>query len=230
MAKTIVIDCQFCGKRNRFYPDLSQLGAQNPNQFKEFNSTSRYDHVADAPRPRPRPSPFWAAFWGSDAATNITTGCFAGGGSWFLTWWSGVDPAWAVVAGLVAGLGLPVLKVLVLAPPRPQSEKPKETTIKTELRIQRPDGQWGYLFDELRDKGISITDLKKAAKAIGPDPTMPGGLVISVKSIQKQGMSNHHARKVLAELQERKWAKTLKGNKTVVTQYRGKPFLEKLLK
>jgi hypothetical protein len=229
MAKGIVVDCQFCGKQNRFYPpDPSQLGAKNPNQFQ---STSRaFDYGSDGPPARSRRRGFWPAIMNSDAGPPIALGLFVGGVGLSFSWANGYDPAYAVAGMLSSGLGLYALKVLSHAPPKPKDEKTTQNTIKAELRIQRSDGKWDYIFDELRDKGVSMGDLEKAALAIYPDPDLPGVKRISVQSIKKQGMSYNHARKVLAELQEREWVTTRKGNKSIVTMYRGAPFLEKLLK
>lgn len=238
MAKDIVITCQHCGKPNRFYaPSPEQLGANHPNKFKskEFQSTSRaFDYGKDDPDP-PARSPRRGGFWHSEAMGHIKIGSYfglvtyAGSAAYHLpdALGYGIGSALTVSGGL-ALLGL--MAKFPVRPPKPKSEKPKETTIKTELRTQRSDGKWDYVFDELRDKGVDVSDLEKAAKAIFNDPDLPGVKRLSVKSITKQGMSYNHARKVLAELQEREWVTTRAGNKTIVTMYRGAPFLEKLLK
>lgn len=227
MADNIVIHCQHCGKRNLFYaPSPDQLSASQA-KLKQLNSTAgAFDYGSETPPTTRSRGGLLSSFWNSEAGVNVTTGLFAGGGSYVLTWLSGYDPVWSVVAGLTAGVGLPLLKVILYAPKKPEQSEQSEHTVKVRIDDRSGDSRQ-IILDEIRDKRISLDDLKKAARAVYPHPHKPNQFCISRTSLVGTKMSFDKARAILEELKARNFAFVTSDKKTVLT-LRGHSFLKNL--
>jgi hypothetical protein len=208
MADFIVARCQSCGKSNKY----CLAPSSQDKLFESVANTNLHDQE------EPPSLGFWASYWGSESGVYLSSSILAGVGTYALCYAYSVDVNWSVVSGLAVGVGLPLLKVILYAPPKKAQESGKRT-IEIKLSEPLPSGTRTY-FDEFSPK-ITETDLQKMAKATYPDRHNPTIMRISQTSLVSQRMSNYRARFILSELSRLNYSYTTKDNKTCFT-LRGK--------
>jgi len=204
--------CPHCHQIVRVIP----LGGSG-TEFQEFESTA---DLSDAPMTTPRSKA--KGFWAAEGTNAAIIGLFAGFLVWLYCWWYAYDPLWSVIVGLVAGVGLMILRVVLYAPPRPRMEKPEPKTMVIQVE-QLTEDKKHWLLDEFSDK-ITLNDLRKTSKAVFE---LDRAKLISQATICQQGLSQPKARLILDEFRRLNLAYTTKQNRTILT-LRGVALLRKV--
>lgn len=136
--------CPHCGKTSKLIPVSSKREKKSTSQKEIFKSSA-----ATFPDQPELEIIEQRSFWASDVANYGLTALFAGGVVFGFSRWYGIETIWTgvFIAGimLVVGVGLPILKIFLHAPPRlPKPDKP--TTIKIE---QQSEDKQHWLLAEL---------------------------------------------------------------------------------
>lgn len=132
------LTCPHCGQHSKLIPISGQQQSRQKGFFQSSSSTFPDEAGFEIIEER--------SFWASDAVNYGITAIFAGSVGIAFSWWYGLSAGGWIAAGmLLVGVGLPVLKIWLHAPPTlPKPDKP--TTIKIE---QQSEDKQHWLLAEL---------------------------------------------------------------------------------
>ena len=158
--------CPHCHQALRVLPIGGDLVQLEDAQTYKFESTAekRSDDLVTPVVVRSKAKGFWAAEGTNAAIIGLFAGCLV----WLYCWWYEIDPIWSVLAGLVVGVGLMVLRVVLYAPPRPRIEQPepKEEVIRVTMDTPLPSGNKVQLDETF---GVKPRVLRHVARRIIED-------------------------------------------------------------
>lgn len=147
MANKIVVNCPYCGKPHSVPVNRFESEAQIVHQASQDGRQS--------------------GFWASDGATYTLAGFMGFCGAYVVCWSYGWPASYAVSFGVMAGLGLHLLKVVLYAPPKPKASRAGEAEhIKVTVNTPLPNSNTIQLDETF---GVKAAALRYVAKRVIAD-------------------------------------------------------------